>query len=45
MHTALSRKSKYWLIRNQNNVGDMFNQQIVVSVILHYKNPTLSMMI
>ena len=41
-HTALRRKSKDWLGRNQNNVsewGDLSTRGLV-SVSQHFKNPT-----
>ena len=37
-HTALRRKSKDWLARNQDNVSEC--QQTVISMSQHYKNPT-----
>jgi hypothetical protein len=39
-HAALSRKSKDWLARNQNNVERHVYPRTVVSVSYHYKNPT-----
>ena len=41
-HTALRRKSKDWLARNQDNVSECGNMSIcgLVLVSQHYKNPT-----
>ena len=39
-HAALSRKSKDWLARNQNNVERHVYPRTVVSESYHYKNPT-----
>jgi hypothetical protein len=41
MRVALiRRKSKYWLAENQDNVWQHVYSRTVVSVSLHYKNPT-----
>jgi hypothetical protein len=43
-HAALMRKSKDWLVLNQNNVSERSRHvypQTFVSVSYHYKNPTL----
>ena len=38
-YAALRRKSKYWLVRNKNNVPESGDMSIR-GLLFHYKNPT-----